>query len=243
MDSGMPTRIERPKKVPIHPPVTVKIRGRRVFVNISGGLGSSSKCCFVLREIRELSIIHIPREENVQADALANLGSSTEIKGPDSGTVVQLLHSALDVDGYFEVNSTNLVWDWRNKFIEYLRYGKLPEDPKASWAQWTKAARYCLVAGQLYRRSFQGPLARYLGASEADYMMRKAHEGVCWNHSSADSLVLKLIMAGYYWPQMEQDAKAFVRKCDKGQRHALLVYQPAELLHSVAIHEIGDGHS
>ncbi|XP_075097990.1 uncharacterized protein LOC142175303 [Nicotiana tabacum] len=81
----------------------------------------------LLARFREWSIIHIPREENVKADALANLGSSMEMKGYDSDTVVQLLNSVLDVDGYCEVNTTNIVWDGRNEFVEYLRHGKLPE--------------------------------------------------------------------------------------------------------------------
>nr|XP_033512910.1 uncharacterized protein Mb2253c-like [Nicotiana tomentosiformis] len=81
---------------------------------------------------KEWSIIHIPREENVEADALANLGSSTKMKGFDSGAVVQLVYSVLDMDSYCEVNSTNLIWDRRNEFIEYLKHG-IPEDPKSSW--------------------------------------------------------------------------------------------------------------
>nr|XP_016438231.1 PREDICTED: uncharacterized protein LOC107764205 [Nicotiana tabacum] len=106
----------------------------------------------LLTQFKEWSIIRIPREENVEADALANLGSSTKMKGFGSSTFVQFLHSILDVDGYYEVNSTNLVWDWRNEFVEYLRHGRLPEDPKASRALRTKATCYCLVDGQLYRR-------------------------------------------------------------------------------------------
>ncbi|XP_070041211.1 uncharacterized protein [Nicotiana tomentosiformis] len=52
------------------------------------------ECQQALKDLkREWSIVHIPREEKVEADALANLGSSTEMKGSDSGTVVQLLHS------------------------------------------------------------------------------------------------------------------------------------------------------
>ncbi|XP_070045193.1 uncharacterized protein [Nicotiana tomentosiformis] len=115
----------------------------------------------LLARFREWSITHIPRVENVKADALGNLGSSNEMIGSDSGTVVQLLHSVLDADGYCEVNTTNLVWDWRNEFIEYLRHGKLPEDPKASRVLRTKVARYCLIGGQLYRRSFVGTKAGY----------------------------------------------------------------------------------
>ena len=112
-----------------------------------------NKVQVLLSQFMEWSIIDISRAEIVEAD----------MKGSDSRTVVQLLHSVLDVDGYCEVKSTNLIWDWRNEFIEYLRHGKLPEDPKASRVLWTKAACYCLVDGQLYRRSFQGSLAQCLG--------------------------------------------------------------------------------
>ncbi|XP_075101869.1 uncharacterized protein LOC142177293 [Nicotiana tabacum] len=62
-----------------------------------------SKVQALLARFREWSIIHILREENVEADALAKLGSSTKMKGSDSETVVQLLHSVLDVDGYCKV--------------------------------------------------------------------------------------------------------------------------------------------
>ncbi|XP_019225913.1 PREDICTED: uncharacterized protein LOC109207447 [Nicotiana attenuata] len=81
---------------------------------------------------REWSITHIPRKENAKAEALANLSSSTKMKGPDSGMIVQLM--LLDADNYYEVNATNLVWDWRNEIIDYIDHGKMPEDPKSSRA-------------------------------------------------------------------------------------------------------------
>nr|XP_009615485.1 uncharacterized protein LOC104108208 [Nicotiana tomentosiformis] len=96
----------------------------------------------LLDRFREWSITHIPREENAEADALSNLGSSTKMKGLESGTVAKLMHSVLDADSYYEVNATNLVWVWRNKIIDYLEHGKFLEDPKASRALCTKAARY-----------------------------------------------------------------------------------------------------
>nr|XP_033514003.1 uncharacterized protein LOC117278630 [Nicotiana tomentosiformis] len=83
------------------------------------------------------------------------------------------------------------------------------------------------------KRVFQGPLARCLGTSETDGVMREVHEEVCGNHTGADSWVLTFIRAGYYWPQMEQEAKTFVQKCDKCQRHAQLVHPPAERLHLI----------
>ncbi|XP_070046877.1 uncharacterized protein [Nicotiana tomentosiformis] len=56
----------------------------------------------LLARFREWSITHIPREENAEADALANLGSSAKMKGMDSSTIVQLMHSVLDVDGNYK---------------------------------------------------------------------------------------------------------------------------------------------
>ncbi|XP_070040918.1 uncharacterized protein [Nicotiana tomentosiformis] len=126
----------------------------------------------LLARFQEWSIAHIPMEDNAEEDALANVGSSTEMKGLESGLVVQLMNSALGMVGYYEVNSTSLVWDWRYKILNYLEHGKLPEDPKASRALCTKVARCRFRRGQLYRKSFQGPLAWFLGASEANYVMR-----------------------------------------------------------------------
>nr|XP_016487846.1 PREDICTED: uncharacterized protein LOC107807903 [Nicotiana tabacum] len=167
------------------------------------------------------------------SSCVSKSGSLTEIQGPESGTIVQLMNSALDTKGYYKVNSTNLVWDWRNEIIDYLEHGKLPKDPKSSRALRTKVARYSFEKGKLCRKSFQGPLARCLGASEASYIMREIHERICGNHSGADALVLQLVQAGYYWPHMELDAKDFIRKYDECQRHAPMLYQPAEPLHSI----------
>nr|XP_033512070.1 uncharacterized protein LOC117276797 [Nicotiana tomentosiformis] len=63
--------------------------------------------------------------------------------------------------------------------------------------------------------------------------MREVHEEICGNHSGANSLVLKLVRVGYHWPRTEQDAKAFIKKCNKCQCHAQLAHQLIELLHSV----------
>ena len=41
------------------------------------------------------------------------------------------------------------------------------------------------------------------------------------------------IIAGYYWIDIEKVAKEFVRKCDKCKRHAPMIHQPGEPLHSV----------
>ncbi|XP_070040227.1 uncharacterized protein [Nicotiana tomentosiformis] len=186
-----------------------------------------------LHHFKEWTLQHVPQQQKSEADALANLGSSVEEGEISSGTVVQLSRSVIE-KGRAEINSTSLTWDWRNKYIEYLKNGKLLSDPKNSRALRTKDARFTLTAdGTLYQRAFDGPLAVCLGPGDTDYILREVHEETCGNHSGVDSLVRKRIRARYYWIDMEKDAKEFVRKCDKCQRFALMIHQPGEQLHSV----------
>ena len=48
--------------------------------------------------------------------------------------------------------------------------------------------------------------------------MREVHERIYGNHSRSQSLVHKLIRAGYYWPTMQKDTQAYVKTYDKCQR-------------------------
>ncbi|XP_070025139.1 uncharacterized protein [Nicotiana sylvestris] len=163
-----------------------------------------------LHRFREWTLQHVPREQNGEADALANLGSSVEDDEISLGTVVQLSKSIVE-EGHAEINSTSLTWDWRNKYIDYLKNGKLPSDHKESRTLQTKAARFTLAEdGTLYRRMFDGPLAICLGPGDTDYILQEIHEGTCRNHSGAESLVHKVIRVGYYWDSMEKDTKEFI---------------------------------
>ncbi|RVW39840.1 Retrovirus-related Pol polyprotein from transposon 297 [Vitis vinifera] len=57
--------------------------------------------------------------------------------------------------------------EWTHDIAEYLRTGTLPEDPKQAHKIRVQAARFTLIGGHLYKRSFTGPYLRCLGHSEA----------------------------------------------------------------------------
>ncbi|XP_070030186.1 uncharacterized protein [Nicotiana sylvestris] len=186
-----------------------------------------------LHRFKECTLDHVPREQNSKADALANPGSLIEEYDIILGTVFQLSRSVVEA-GHAKINSTSLTWDWRNKYIDYLKNGKLPSNHKETRALRAKAARFALDEdGTLYRRTFDGPLAVCLGPGDTDYVLREVHEGTCGNHSSAESFFRKIIRVGYYWDSMEKDTKEFVKRCDKCQRFAPMIHQPREQLHSV----------
>ncbi|XP_070021490.1 uncharacterized protein [Nicotiana sylvestris] len=186
-----------------------------------------------LHRFKEWTLDHVPREQNSEADVLANLGSSVEEDEISPGTIVQLSRSVVE-EGNAKIKSTSLTWDWRNKYIEYLKNGKLKSDPKESRALRTKDARFTLTKnGTLYRRTFDRPLAVCLGLGDTDYILREVLEGTCRSHSVAESLIYKIIRVGYYWDSIEKDTKEFVRKYDKCQKFALMIHQSREQLHSV----------
>jgi hypothetical protein len=96
-----------------------------------------------------------------------------------------------------------------------------------------QSARYTIIDGVLYRRGYFHPLLKCLSATEAHYVLREIHEGVCGNHSGGRVLAHKAMRAGYYWPTMGKDSVEFVRSCDKCQRFAQIMENPPEKLNSV----------
>ncbi|RVW77140.1 hypothetical protein CK203_054276 [Vitis vinifera] len=61
--------------------------------------------------------------------------------------------------------------EWMNDITEYIRTGTLPGDPKQAHKVRVQAARFTLIGGHLYKRSFTGPYLRCLGHSELN---------MCW---------------------------------------------------------------
>ncbi|XP_070057842.1 uncharacterized protein [Nicotiana tomentosiformis] len=140
-----------------------------------------------LHRFKEWTLQHVHRDQNNEADALANLGSSIDNNELNSEAIVQFMRSVVE-EGHAEINSTSLTWDWRNKYIEYFKTGKLPSDPKESRALRTKATQFTLTEdGTLFRRTFNSPLAICLGPGDTEYILREVHEGTYGNHSGTES--------------------------------------------------------
>ncbi|XP_070024912.1 uncharacterized protein [Nicotiana sylvestris] len=150
-----------------------------------------------LQRFKEWTLDHVPREQNNEADVLINLGLSVEEDDIVPRTVVQLSKSVVK-KGHAEINSMSLTWDWRNKYVDYLKNGKLPSDHKELKALRTKAAKFTPDGDEtLFKRTFDGPLAKCLGPGDTNYVLREIHEGTCENHSCAESLIRKIIIAGF----------------------------------------------
>ncbi|XP_060195160.1 uncharacterized protein LOC132624391 [Lycium barbarum] len=178
----------------------------------------------------QLVVNQVSRENNAEADDLVELALAADPAEPRSRIVIHLLYQ---IGCEIEVCATGSTHDWRNEIFNYLQQGTLPVDKKEVRKLRVKAARYCLVYGELYRRTFGGPLTKCLGPTDTEPAMKQVHSGYCENHSGERSLARCLLRAGYCWNTMEKDSQNFVRRCIECQTYASAIHQPAEPLHSV----------
>ncbi|KAG5553868.1 hypothetical protein RHGRI_011664 [Rhododendron griersonianum] len=134
----------------------------------------------------DVTLEHVPRGENRQADALAKLASTLAL--PDHETHVSICRSWVippifesEDNGEREVNVVSVLEieteDWRQPIIDYLQHGKLPDDPHRRTDVKRRAPRFIYYKDTLYRRSFEGLFLRCLGENEAKQALEEAHSG------------------------------------------------------------------
>ena len=75
--------------------------------------------------------------------------------------------------------------NWMTPIVGYLKEGKLPQGRDEARKLRIKSAKYILMDDMLYKRGFSQPYLRCLAPDEANYELRKVHEGACGNHSEA----------------------------------------------------------
>ncbi|XP_070008609.1 uncharacterized protein [Nicotiana sylvestris] len=132
----------------------------------------------LIRKFQTWKVTLIPRDENVEADALTNLASTADVASNKNASVIHLFHSVHDPD--------------KNEI------GIVPEDKRKVHALRKKVARYCLKQGNLYPKMFGSPLARCLRPSQIEYVMREIHEEHCGNHAGGRSLIKRITSTPYH---------------------------------------------
>ncbi|KAL0292280.1 UNVERIFIED_CONTAM: Ribonuclease HI [Sesamum radiatum] len=186
-----------------------------------------------LRQIKELrtsfdqfQIIQIPREENVKADCLLKLASALEDCRIRRITV-QYLPEARSL---LAIQPITTRADLRTPITKWIEEGRLPDDRWEAARLKTRATRFLVQAGTLYKKSYTHPLLRCLSTEEGARVLQEIHSGYCGAHAGTWTFTNKALRAAYFWPTMKQDAKHLVSKCERCQKRSPLIHQPAELL-------------
>ncbi|KAI3465894.1 hypothetical protein Pfo_022557 [Paulownia fortunei] len=158
-------------------------------------------------QFTKIDLNHIPRAENVKADYLSKIASSTT----DCKTRKITLLTAYRHSMVIKIASMEDKDDWRTNILKYLREGKLPQNKREA-------------------RAYSTAYLRCLSQEEGAYVLREIHEGGCGSHGGGRALACKTARAGYFWPSLKEDAQHLVRTCEKCQKHASLIHKPAEEL-------------
>ncbi|XP_071912457.1 uncharacterized protein [Coffea arabica] len=151
----------------------------------------------------DVTIEHIPRNFNQQADSLARVASMITL--PSHRNQISICQNwvippMFDEDDDGEEENTYHIFvheiekeDWRHLIVDYLNHGKLPEDSKKRVDIRRRAPRFIYYKGTLYRRSFDGVFLRCLGEDEAMQAMEDAHSGICENVKLVNSMAISSV--------------------------------------------------
>ncbi|XP_024018842.1 uncharacterized protein LOC112090833 [Morus notabilis] len=184
-----------------------------------------------LVKFKNYEILQIPRTENANADTLAKLASSRESDTLDVVPIEELERPTIEekVKALIVQAGEN----WMTPLIQYLMDAQLPNDKDEARRIRYRAARYLLYDGLLYQRGYSTPLQQCLDNAEAQKVLHEIYEGVCGNHTGGQSLALKVLRQGYYWPTLKKDAFQYARCCDKCRRYATIPRAPPKNLTSI----------
>ncbi|KAJ9560736.1 hypothetical protein OSB04_005896 [Centaurea solstitialis] len=187
-----------------------------------------------IARFEKFTIEQIPRDLNVQADDLANMGSAFNEPTLDSIPIIHLMTSS--IEAIEKVQMIEEVYNWSLDIWNYLKYDRLPDDKMEARKTRSKASRYTIFEGKLYRKSTSGLILRCITSKEhMNQILQEMHDGECGNHSGGRSLANRISRQGYYWPTLREDAMRYVQRCDACQRHSGTSHLPSKPLHSVLI--------
>lgn len=72
-------------------------------------------------------------------------------------------------------------------------------------------------------------MLRFLGEHESALVLAEVHKGAYNNQIGGKTLTHKLLRVRYYWHTLMKDNIAFIKGCDKCERHVDLPHASVEL--------------
>ncbi|KAL1209842.1 hypothetical protein V5N11_015673 [Cardamine amara subsp. amara] len=124
--------------------------------------------------------------------------------------------------------------DWRIAIMQYIKEGVVPPNKWDAQKLKQLSSKYCIIDSKLYKRSISRPYLVCVHGLDMLKVMAELHEGSCGSHSGGRALAIRIKKQGYFWPTIVADCETYSAKCDKCQRHAPIIHQPAELMSSIS---------
>ncbi|XP_056854988.1 uncharacterized protein LOC130509719 [Raphanus sativus] len=193
--------------------------------NTPGGTNSDPVICRVKTRSRtalQNSSGGIPRNSDSLEPNPTNTSGGTTTPGPEQEPPSSLHNKVVGRE------------DWRIPITQYILEGKTPPNKWEARKLKALSARYCVTESVLLKRSISGPYLKCVHGLVAMRLMKEMHDGSCGNHSGGRALAIRIKRQGYFWPTIIADCEAYSSSCDKCQRHAPIIHQPAEKLSNIS---------
>lgn len=189
-----------------------------------------------MQEFQECTLHHIPREENHEANRMAQAASGyrpiedekVNIEALKARTLPSIFTRQLRIEAFtLEVGKE----DWRSPIISYLR----SPSGCTNNALKLKARRYVLIEEDkcLFKHGADGILLKCISTEEAIQVMDEVHEGICGAHQSGIKMKWLIHRYGYYWPKILKECIKYAHGCEPCQKHGPLPRLPAAELSSI----------
>ncbi|XP_071718867.1 uncharacterized protein [Rutidosis leptorrhynchoides] len=140
----------------------------------------------LLKELAErfeyFELVQVPRSQNKKADALSKLAALTFSHFQKQVWVEELPSKSIDNDLMVaSVKEEQL--NWMEPILQYIRSDILPSDKREARLVRERAPMYIIQNDILYRKSYCGPMMRFVGLIEAEMIVDEVHNGSCALHS------------------------------------------------------------
>ncbi|XP_050211888.1 uncharacterized protein LOC126662045 [Mercurialis annua] len=163
-----------------------------------------NKAKHLIEGFQDTRIEYTERADNGVANDLAQHGSGYKVNREFDAIERETpnLHTGgITIDErQFSVYQLDVTQDWR---VELLKWFEKPDLTDRRLR--TLALNYVVLAGELYKKGFEGLLFRCIGPKEAMLVMAEVHEGIAGAHQAGPRMRWLIHKYGFYWPKMEQD--------------------------------------
>ncbi|XP_042396690.1 uncharacterized protein LOC121986819 [Zingiber officinale] len=172
---------------------------------------------------QEVVIQKIPRSKNQAADELAKFASS--LTSIVIGQPIEQVSLVAHIDRMEEITFPN---DWRMALTKFLHSGTASTNPEATRLIKKRVGRFTLIDDQLYKKVFSRPLLKCVGLEDVDYILNEVHQGSFGGHPGGRALARKILLAGYFWPTLQEDAARTVVTCLSCQKYQNMSHRPTK---------------
>lgn len=96
-----------------------------------------------------------------------------------------------------------------------------------------KALSYMLLGNELLKKTPEGVILKFLGDTKAYLSIYEVHNGTCCAHQAGHKMKWLLFQQGVYWPSMLKHYIELAKGCQECQRHTDIQHMSASELHAI----------